>query len=136
SSGSTSFDLKYTYDLVGHKKSETDANGVPTTYEYDEAYPLTTVISAAQSVKSKITYGYDENGNRISETHTIAGVAVYSIDYTYDALNRLSTEVQHVSHLDGGAAANYETKWDYIDIANAVVVTDPRGVKTEEFRDF
>jgi YD repeat-containing protein len=128
--------LSYGYDLLGHKTLETDANGVQTTYAYDKAYRLTTVISAAQSLKSQVAYGYDKNGNRTSEVDSTGGATSYSVDYTYDLLNRLTQQVQHVSHLAAGATANYTTSWVYNDNANAVVITDPRGIKTAEFKDF
>ena len=97
---------EYTYDNVGNRISKTAVEGdvsVVTSYTYNEENRLT------QSVTGDVTtyYGYDNNGNQISEWIRIANVPVSSdsnirlefqkIDnddlltfYEYDIFNRLS----------------------------------------------
>ena len=96
----------YTYDNAGNRISKTAVDGdvsVVTSYTYNEENRLT------QSVTGDVTtyYGYDNNGNQISEWIRIANVPVSSdsnirlefqkIDnddlltfYEYDIFNRLS----------------------------------------------
>lgn len=66
--------IRWTYDKVGNRKTETRPNGVSTSYNYNALDQLTSAGST--------TYTYDQNGNEKSGgTRT----------FTYDLANRLKT---------------------------------------------
>jgi RHS repeat-associated protein len=66
--------IRWTYDKVGNRKTETRPNGVSTSYTYNALDQLTSAGST--------TYTYDQNGNEKS-----AGTRTF----TYDLANRLKT---------------------------------------------
>lgn len=68
--------VRYTYDQVGNRLTESDERGT-LAYTYDDANQLKRVGDTA--------YEYDGNGNRIAET-----TAGESVRYRYDAFNQLT----------------------------------------------
>ncbi|MEV0628661.1 polymorphic toxin-type HINT domain-containing protein [Nonomuraea wenchangensis] len=104
---------KYGYDALGRATSQTqvseaEPNGVTTTYTYDGLSRLATVT--APGVKNEITdvvhtakttYGYDPDGNQLSETvaDLTGGNAERTTSYTYDAHGRQETRTD----AEGGA---------------------------------
>ncbi|ELS55655.1 LamG-like jellyroll fold domain-containing protein [Streptomyces viridochromogenes] len=90
---------KYTYDGLGRKASETQVsdtfpNGVTTTYGYDKASHVVTETGAAVKNEitgtthtAKITRGYDEDGNLLSEEKTdlSGGDTARTTTYHYNA---------------------------------------------------
>jgi RHS repeat-associated protein len=82
----------YTYDANGNRLSQTETNGGPpelTTYTYDARDQLTSVTYPGGS---SVTYGYDDVGNRTSETaRNPLGEVVSEKTAVFDAVNRLSS---------------------------------------------
>ena len=68
-------------------RTVTYPNGVVATHGYDLADRL---ISLTNGSVSSYTYGYDDNGNRTSQTEANGGTTE-TTTYTYDDLNRLKT---------------------------------------------
>lgn len=80
-------DLHFEYDSVGNRRSSSSAVGAisyannPNSYELD---------SYTTNGRTSVTMGYDGNGSLISERFTRLGKAVKSVDYVWDAQDRLS----------------------------------------------
>ena len=77
------------YDIAGNTTSVTDGDNRQTTYAYDNNNRLVSETSrnSGGSVTNTQTYTYDNNGNNLT-----AADGNGTITYTYDALNRVSTE--------------------------------------------
>ncbi len=116
--GSSAEIVEYTYDSVGRLIREDKGNGTYSTYAYDTAGQLTSLINYApdNSIQSRFDYTYDANGNRTSMT-TLAGTTAY----TYDAIGQL-TGVTYPS----GRQVTYA----YDAVGNRITVTD-NGVATQ-----
>jgi RHS repeat-associated protein len=111
-------------DLV---ESRTDALGDKTSYTYNDAGWLKTVVSpdgnvpGANPANFTTTYTYDGDGNRASVVNALGG----ETDYTYDALDRLTQKVVH------GVSAGTETTTNSYDAnGNLTQVVDPAGRTT------
>lgn len=115
----------YTYYPGGQKKTVTDGIGHTTTYAYDSLDRLKfqgdDILDAdGNSAQLKMEYGYDVNGNRISERRD--GSNIESRNY-YDSLNRLvRTEV-----LDGSGTVKRIQDYTYDSAGNVVTDTDLHG---------
>jgi len=75
------------YDALGRRTSMMHANGVETTYSYDAASQLLSLVhelSTPTTTINSFTYTYDKVGNRKTKADN-NGTA----NYTYDTLNRL-----------------------------------------------
>jgi RHS repeat-associated protein len=113
--------IHYEYDSTGRLIRESKGNGTYTTYTYDAAGQLTSLVNYApdDSVQSRFDYAYDANGNRTSMT-TLDGTTTYEYDligqltgvtypggrrvtYAYDAAGNRTT----VS--DNGSSTAYTT---------------------------
>jgi len=81
SNGSTLYAWSCLFDLAGNKIRSTDKNNATTEYRYDR---LDRLVNESYPDGSSVTYTYDAVGNRLSRTNSSG-----SIDYTYDADNRL-----------------------------------------------
>ncbi len=92
--GASNLIVNYDYDAAGRLFQKTLGNGVYTTYAYDPAGNVLTLVNSRPdgSVLSRFDYTYDVSGRRTSMT-TLAG----RFDYGYDALGQLTT----VRHPDG-----------------------------------
>jgi RHS repeat-associated protein/uncharacterized repeat protein (TIGR01451 family) len=79
--------VRYSYDATGRLAREDKGNGTSTTYAYDLAGQILSLVNHAPdgSAESFFHYTYDAKGNRLSMT-TAAGVT----HYEYDALNQLT----------------------------------------------
>ena len=84
-------DTYYTYDLTGRMLSATYTSvvGPGVAHAYDTAGRLIheTTSTAANPTGWTLTYGYDQAGNRLSETWPDA----FQVAYAYDALNWMTT---------------------------------------------
>ncbi|MGE0454278.1 MAG: RHS repeat-associated core domain-containing protein [Vicinamibacteria bacterium] len=112
------------------------ANGTTATHAYDRADRLTSLsnTTATGSLVSSYVYGYDANGNRLSQVETNGG-ATETTSYGYDALNRLKsvTYPADASFPDGrrveygyDAVGNRERETD-TDLSGAVLA-DKQGI--------
>ena len=88
----------YTYTATGLRQSETLPNGEEVTYAYDRNGNLTQEINrdAAGDLLSEYDYVNDANGDRLQATETTleadGTLSKTVINYTYDALGRLTEE--------------------------------------------
>jgi len=108
-----------------------NVHGSLTTLFYDSAGQLTSVVEPRGNVTGATqsdymwTYGYDNSGNRTSETHpnvagaSCPGSSCYSENYVYDALDRL-TEVDR--------PLGRQTLYSYDGNSNLTKITEPLGV--------
>ncbi|MGE0454252.1 MAG: RHS repeat domain-containing protein [Vicinamibacteria bacterium] len=112
------------------------ANGTTATHAYDRADRLTSLsnTTATGSLVSSYVYGYDANGNRLSQVETNGG-ATETTSYGYDALNRLTSVTYPVdASFPGGRVVGYgydlvgnrerETETD----ASGAVLADKQGI--------
>jgi RHS repeat-associated protein len=107
--------VSYTYNAAGQRRTMTDATGT-TTYNYDARGRL--VGKAAP--QGALSYTYDESGNlRSLRSSNANGV---SVDYSYDAENRLS------SLTDNRLAGT--TSYAYDDNGNLESVAYPNGIRS------
>ncbi len=88
----------YTYDPDGDRTSQVEAHAWPsglvvetTDYSYDKLDRLTSVqyVSNQNGVNAALSYSYDDNGNRLSETGTDPQDPSQQVKLTY-AYNRLN----------------------------------------------
>ena len=138
--------VSYEYDNNGRLSRETKGNGTYTTYAYDEAGQLLSMVNYApdDSVQSRFDYTYDANGNRTSMT-TLAGTTNYEYDvigqligvtypdsrgvtYEYDAAGN------RVTVTDDGAPTAYSTNNlnQYTQVGAATYTYDANGNMTSK----
>ena len=109
---------KRLYWLDGEPKSVESAAGRKTTYDYDAAGQLETLVEPNGNAPGGTpsdwtwTYGYDDAGNRTSESHLDGGTR----SITYDALNRPFEWRDALDHL---------TKVEYDGNGNVTKRTNP-----------
>ena len=101
--------VTYTYTATGQRQTMTDLSGTTTYSQYDSRGRLTQLNKPAGSLQ----YAYDLAGNLTR----LSGQT--NVNYTYDALNRLST----VSEVNTGT-----TNYNYDNVGNLQSVTYPNGV--------
>ena len=112
-----SIPISYSYYDTGYRRTMTDASGT-TLYTYDVRDRLLT----KQTSQGTLTYTYDAEGNvRSVRSSNTNGV---SLDYGYDALNRLETIKDN--NLPTGQNT---TTYTYDDVSNLATITQPNGVK-------
>jgi RHS repeat-associated protein len=128
------------YDGLSRLVTRTDGKGQRQVYAYDALDRITRVEFRKESgtVESTVTYGYDGNGNRTTRTG-----ATGTTTYTYDSLNRLTSELlplpsgtsqtyaydnvgNLVSYSDGGGTVGY----GYDAVNNLTRLTEPHGALT------
>ena len=82
----------YAYDANGNKLSETLANGVVTSYSYNNANRITDLVSAknGETIES-YHYTYYLDGSDAQKTSVVDGVESTTA-YTYDGICRLASE--------------------------------------------
>ncbi len=130
------------YDLVGNRTQRTDCNGAITKYKYDDRNRLDLVsymASNGTSTNRTRDYAYDAAGNLTNVVESADSNACVS--YTYDALNRVSSEtsvgVTHTYHYDlngNRLAAEYgvsgrQVVWTY-DTLNRITKINENGNDT------
>jgi RHS repeat-associated protein len=95
----------YMYDGNGNRLTQVESNGgttETTTYAYDDLNRLEAVTYPADATflaGRKVTYGYDDVGNRTSEvtTNPATGAVLASKTGTFDNVNRLSVLTDDVA---------------------------------------
>ncbi len=79
--------VRFSYDALGRRVTQTPSNSVLATYQYDHASQLLSLSHRRSGIDvARATYTYDANGNRTGLTD-LAGLHAFA----YDALNRLRT---------------------------------------------
>ena len=82
----------YTYDANGNKKSETLANGVVSTYDYNNANRIVKLVNKkGNSTISSYEYSYYLDGSDACKKTTENGI-IETTEYEYDGLKRLTNE--------------------------------------------
>jgi RHS repeat-associated protein len=126
--GGTIQSYAFTLGPAGNRMRIEEAGGTVRTYAYDELYRLTTenVGNLGGLVYQKV-FSYDPVGNRLTQVTTGAGAA--SVDYDYDARDRLVVEGSRALGWD--ANGNLITKdaeaaysWDFENRLIGVVKAD------------
>ena len=155
--GSLAEIIRYTYDDTGRLSREDKGNGTYTTYAYDLAGQLLSLINYGPSdvVQSRFDYTYDANGRRTSMT-TLDGMTTYdyddvgqlvgvvgtsarTVDYSYDpAGNRISVIDQNVTTDYTTNPMNQYTQvgatfYGYDDDGNLTSKVDASGTTTYEY---
>ena len=104
--------IQYEYDLLGRLSRENKGNGTYTTYAYDSAWQITSIVNFApdHSIQSRFDYSYDANGNPVSMT-TLEGTT----SYTYDSIGQLVG----VTYPNGDS-----TQYEYDPAGNRIKVTE------------
>ncbi|HRJ57435.1 MAG TPA: carboxypeptidase regulatory-like domain-containing protein [Anaerolineales bacterium] len=115
---------QYNYDSLGRLTLITDANGISTAYEYDAMGRLSAVTENYKpgfqpdaQINVRTEYTYDENGNRLTIKDSNGNITTF----TYDALNRLSTETDPLGNT-----------WSYVydELGRRTSMTDANGETT------
>ena len=84
--------VSYTYDRNGNKKSETLANGVVSTYDYNNANRIVKLVNKkGNSTISSYEYSYYLDGSDACKVHSENGI-IETTEYEYDGLKRLTNE--------------------------------------------
>ena len=122
--------VSYTYDRNGNKKSETLANGVVSTYDYNNANRIVKLVNKkGNSTISSYEYSYYLDGSDACKKTTENGI-IETTEYEYDGLKRLTNEaVKKGSNTDtysyeyddygnrskmtATGSESYETVYDY-----------------------
>ncbi|MDE5649057.1 MAG: hypothetical protein K2I33_04040, partial [Oscillospiraceae bacterium] len=84
--------VSYTYDKNGNKKSETLANGVVSTYNYNNANRIVKLVNKkGNSTISSYEYSYYLDGSDACKVTEENGI-IETTEYKYDGLKRLTNE--------------------------------------------
>ena len=122
--------VSYTYDRNGNKKSETLANGVVSTYDYNNANRIVKLVNKkGNSTISSYKYSYYLDGSDACKVTEENGI-IETTEYEYDGLKRLTEEsvekgnktdtysyeyddYGNRSKMTATGTENYETVYDY-----------------------
>ena len=122
--------VSYTYDANGNKKSETLANGVVSTYTYNNANRITNIVNKSGNTDiSSYEYSYYLDGSDACKVTEENGI-IETTEYEYDGLKRLTEEsvekgnntdtysyeyddYGNRSKMTATGTENYETVYDY-----------------------
>ncbi len=109
--------ISFTYNILGQRATMNDASGT-TVYTYDARNRL----SSKQTPFGTLSYTYNEGGNLLTTRSSNANGV--SLDYSYDALNRLVTvEDNQLAALNGGV-----TSYSDDTVGNLQSYSYPNGV--------
>ena len=141
--------VSYTYDRNGNKKSETLANGVVSTYDYNNANRIVKLVNKkGNTTISSYEYSYYLDGSDACKVRNENGI-IETTEYEYDGLKRLteeavttgnSTDTYAYEYDDYGnrskmAAAgseNYVTEYNYNNAQGNYTALLQKEVKTVE----
>jgi RHS repeat-associated protein len=113
----------HTYDGDNNRLSTTDAEGRVTAYEYERANRLRRRIDGQGStVEAGTVFIYDLNGNKTVEIDPRSAPEEPSMQYGYDALNRLKSTTN---------GENEATVYGYDEEGNRTSVQEPKGPITQ-----
>ena len=80
----------YTLGPTGNRTKVVEFGGRTVDYAYDSLHRLTGETISASTVNGSVSYVYDEVGNRLNRTSTVAGISNQS--FAYDANDRLGAD--------------------------------------------
>jgi RHS repeat-associated protein len=82
----------YTLGAAGNRLAVAEKTGRHTAYSYDDLYRLTseTITNDPNSKNGMVSYTFDDVGNRLSRTSSLAGIPNQT--FTYDKNDRLTTD--------------------------------------------
>ncbi len=107
----------YNYDANGNKASQTLANGVVSTYTYNNANLITHILNTSGDMTiSEYEYSYYLDGSDSCKTRTENGI-IETTSYEYDGLKRLTEE----SVTTGSTTDTYA--YEYDDYGNRIEMT-------------
>jgi RHS repeat-associated protein/uncharacterized repeat protein (TIGR01451 family) len=114
----------YSYDEVGDRIIQTDANGHTTTLAYDQ---LGRRISRTLPLGMKETYSYDATGNLISKNDFNG----HTTTFQYDAMNRLTSKIADAFFSTGACASGVcgatQVAYTYNNMGRRLSMTDASG---------
>ena len=122
--------VSYTYDRNGNKKSETLANGVISTYDYNNANRIVKLVNKkGNSTISSYEYSYYLDGSDACKVHSENGI-IETTEYEYDGLKRLTEE----SVAKGNNTDTYS--YEYDDYGNRSKMTATGSESYETVYDY
>ena len=122
--------VSYTYDRNGNKKSETLANGVVSTYDYNSANRIVKLVNKkGNSTISSYKYSYYLDGSDACKVHSENGI-IETTEYEYDGLKRLTEE----SVAKGNNTDTYS--YEYDDYGNRSKMTATGSESYETVYDY
>ena len=141
--------VSYTYDANGNKKSETLANGVVSTYTYNNNNKVTGITNKKEnSTISSYEYSYYLDGSDACKVRSENGI-IETTSYEYDGLKRLTEESVAIgnstdtysyeyddygnrSKMTAAGSENYVTEYSYSDSNGNYTALLQKEVKTVE----
>lgn len=140
----------YTYDANGNKASETLANGVVSTYSYNNANRITKLVTkSGETTISEYEYSYYLDGSDSCKIRKENGI-IETTSYEYDSLKRLTQETisrgstvvdtysyeyddyGNRSKMTASGTADYTTVYDYNDADGNYTTLLQKEIKTVE----
>ncbi|MBE6844524.1 MAG: RHS repeat-associated core domain-containing protein [Ruminococcus sp.] len=120
--------VSYTYDKNGNKKTETLANGVVSTYTYNNANRVTKIENKlGNSNISSYEYSYYLDGSDACKTRNENGI-IETTEYEYDGLKRLTEESVKVG---GNTTDTYSYEYDDYGNRSKMTATGTEDYVTE-----
>ena len=144
--------VSYTYDRNGNKKSETLANGVVSTYDYNNANRIVKLVNKkGNSTISSYEYSYYLDGSDACKKTTENGI-IETTEYEYDGLKRLTQEsvakgnntdtysyeyddYGNRSKMTAAGSENYVTEYNYNNAQGNYTALLQKEVKTVEGKE-
>ena len=144
--------VSYTYDRNGNKKSETLANGVVSTYDYNNANRIVKLVNkTGNSTISSYEYSYYLDGSDACKKTTENGI-IETTEYEYDGLKRLTQEsvakgnntdtysyeyddYGNRSKMTAAGSENYVTEYNYNNAQGNYTALLQKEVKTVEGKE-
>ena len=140
----------YTYDANGNKASETLANGVVSTYSYNNANRITKLVTkSGETTISEYEYSYYLDGSDSCKIRNENGI-IETTSYEYDGLKRLTQETiskggtvvdtysyeyddyGNRSKMTASGTVDYTTVYDYNDADGNYTTLLQKEIKTLE----
>jgi RHS repeat-associated protein len=135
----------YSYDAEGKLLIQTNGNGTSTAYQYNQqrSWPTRITQSLSGTPFARYDLAYDGGANTVGNLTDVTELDGTTIDYTYDALYRLTGEARvgtnafvkgygydlsgNLTTLDGSFFATYDSANKIATIAGGSVTYTPQG---------
>jgi RHS repeat-associated protein len=120
---------RFTYTAYGAVQTVTDADGIITTYGYDQAHRLNQITDA---LGNYIKYTLDASGDKTGEqVYDASGTLHKQLTRTFNTLGQLTTVVDGL----GNTVLNASTSGNYDRDGNLVQSTDGRSIQRQQSYD-